>query len=87
MDIIKIFADNVKNYRKDLGITQEELAERAGLHRTYISQIERYKRSISLENIQRLADALRIDAFMLFVVKEEKSTYEAAIRSGRGKSE
>jgi transcriptional regulator with XRE-family HTH domain len=73
MDIIKIFADNVKNYRKDLGITQEELAERAGLHRTYISQIERYKRSISLENIQRLADSLNVETYKLFLVSEDKS--------------
>ena len=70
MDIIKVFADNVKNYRKSLGLSQEELASRSGLHRTYISQVERYQRSISLENIQRLADSLNVETYKLFIVSE-----------------
>lgn len=73
MDIIKVFADNVKNYRKSLGLSQEELASRSGLHRTYISQVERYQRSISLENIQRLADSLNVETYKLFLVSEDKS--------------
>ncbi len=70
MDIIKVFADNVKNYRKAMGLSQEELASKSGLHRTYISQVERYQRSISLENIQRLADSLNVETYKLFVVSE-----------------
>jgi transcriptional regulator with XRE-family HTH domain len=73
VDIIKVFADNVKNYRKSLGLSQEELASRSGLHRTYISQVERYQRSISLENIQRLADSLNVETYKLFLVSEDKS--------------
>lgn len=67
MDIIKVFGSNVKKYRLRLGISQEELAEKCGMHRTYISAIECYRRSISLENIQRLADALEVDAYKLFI--------------------
>ena len=58
MDIIQVFGDNVRRYRQQMGISQEELAEKSGMHRTYISAIECHRRSISLENIQRIADAL-----------------------------
>lgn len=67
MDIIKVFADNVRYYRTRSGLSQEAFAEKCGLHRTYISAIECYRRSISLENIQRIADALEIDAYKLFM--------------------
>lgn len=67
MDIIKVFGSNVKKYRNKKGLSQERLAEKCGLHRTYISSIECFKRSISLENIQRIADALEIDTFKLFI--------------------
>lgn len=67
MDILKVFADNLKMYRRQLGLSQEDFAEKAGLHRTYISAIEREKRSISLDNIQKIADALGIDTYQLFV--------------------
>ena len=67
MDIVKIFALNVKKYRKEKNMSQEELAEKSNLHRTYISAIECYRRSISLENIQRIADALGVQTFKLFL--------------------
>ena len=67
MDIIKVFGNNVKKYRTQKGISQEKFAEKCGLHRTYISAIECYRRSISLENIQRIADALDIETYKLFI--------------------
>lgn len=67
MDIVKVFGNNLRKYRNELGLSQEAFAERCGLHRTYISAIECYRRSISLENIQRIADALGIETFKLFV--------------------
>ena len=67
MDIVKVFGTNVKRYRQILGISQEAFAEKCGLHRTYISAIECYRRSISLENIQRIADALEIETYKLFM--------------------
>ena len=71
MDIVKVFGTNLKNYRTQKGLSQEKFAEKSGLHRTYISDIECFRRSISLENIQRIADALEIDTYTLFI--EEKT--------------
>lgn len=70
MDIVKVFGDNLKKYRTALGLSQEAFADKCGLHRTYISAIECYRRSISLENVQRIADALEIDTYKLFIKEE-----------------
>lgn len=67
MDIVKVFGANVKKYRMQRGLSQESFAEKCGLHRTYISAVECCRRSISLENIQRIADALEIETFRLFM--------------------
>lgn len=67
MDIVKVFGDNVKRYRQTLGISQEAFAEKCGFHRTYISAIECYRRSISLENIQRISNALEVETYKLFL--------------------
>lgn len=67
MDIVKVFATNVKKYRIENGLSQEAFAEKAGLHRTYISAIEREKRNIALENVQKIADALGIETYLLFI--------------------
>lgn len=67
MDIIKVFGTNLKKYRLSAGISQEAFADKCGLHRTYISAVECYRRSISLENIQRIADALEIETYKLFL--------------------
>ena len=71
MDIVKVFGKNVRRYRKEKGLSQEKLGELSGLHRTYISDIERFQRSISLENIQRIADALDVETYRLFLEMEE----------------
>lgn len=70
MDIVKIFGNNVRKYRSQLGLSQEKFAEICNLHRTYISAIECHRRSISLENIQRIADALGIETYKLFMENE-----------------
>lgn len=67
MYLLHIFAENLKKYRKVNNISQEKLAELSGLHRTYISAVERERRNISIENIQRIANALNIEAFLLFM--------------------
>ena len=71
MDIIKVFGNNLKKYRAETGMSQETFADKCGMHRTYISAIECYRRSISLENIQRIADALGIDTYKLFLENKE----------------
>lgn len=58
-------AVNMRAARKRLGISQEALAEVAGLHRTYVGAIERAERNVSIDNIERLAVALRLDVVEL----------------------
>lgn len=65
-DLKKEFGAAVRFRRDHLGISQEELAGRAGLHRTYISDVERGARNVSLESIHRLAEALEIPLSILF---------------------
>jgi len=71
MSLIHTFAKNLKKYRAELNMSQEYLAELAGLHRTYISAVEREKRNISIENIQRISDALKIEPYRLFMDESE----------------
>ncbi len=70
MDILKVFGTNLRKYREEKNISQEKFAEISGLHRTYISDVERFQRSISLGNVQKIADALEIETYLLF--KEEE---------------
>ncbi|OGY22961.1 MAG: transcriptional regulator [Candidatus Woykebacteria bacterium RBG_13_40_15] len=64
--VLLSFAIRVKAERKKLGISQEELADRAGMHRTYIGMIERAEKNITLENIQKVATALNLKLADLF---------------------
>ena len=57
----KIFARNLKGIRVKQGLSQEELADIAGLHRTYVGSVERGERNISIDNMERLASALQMD--------------------------
>lgn len=65
--ILDIFGQNVQKHRKALGLSQEQLAERAGLHRTYIGMIERSEKNITLRNIEKIAKALNINIQDLLV--------------------
>lgn len=60
VDIKKQFGEKIRQIRKQKKISQEELAFRANLHRTYISDIERGVRNVSLENIQKISKALGV---------------------------
>ena len=60
----------LKSRREELGLSQEELAARAGIHRTYLSDVERGGRNIALINIERLASALSIRLSELFRLVE-----------------
>lgn len=66
-DIRVRFGFAVKDRRESLGLTQEEFAERAGIHRTYLSDIERGSRNVSLINIERVASALSLKISELFL--------------------
>jgi transcriptional regulator with XRE-family HTH domain len=65
-DIRERFGDAVRSRREELGLTQEELAEKAGIHRTYLSDVERGTRNVSLVNVERLAEALSLSLPELF---------------------
>lgn len=67
MDILHVFGKNVRKYRTKANLSQEEFAYLCGLHRTYISDLERFQRSVSLKNIQKIAEALNIDTYKLFL--------------------
>lgn len=58
--ILLLFGSNVQKYRIAKGLSQEKLAELAGVHRTYIGMIERAEKNITLCNIERIAVALNI---------------------------
>lgn len=56
----EILANNIKQTRQALHISQEDLADLCGLHRTYISDIERSNRNVSIDNIEKIAKALNV---------------------------
>lgn len=70
MEICNLFGKNVKKYRLKSKLSQEKLGELTGLHRTYISDIERGLRSISLNNIDKLSKALNVEIYKLFIFEE-----------------
>lgn len=71
MDIVKVFGKNLKRYRLSLGFSQEKLAEKCGLHRTYIGSIERSQRNVSLKNVQKIANAFNIEPYRLLMGSKE----------------
>lgn len=66
----QIMAENLRVLRLAAHISQEELAELCGLHRTYISDIERCNRNVSIDNIEKIAKALHITASDLLKERE-----------------
>ena len=72
MNILKTFGTNVRTVRESRGLSQEALADKADLHRTYISDIERFQRNISLDNIQKLANTLEVKPYELLMTDEDK---------------
>lgn len=65
-EILKKFGGRVRQLRKQKDISQEELAHRADLHRTYIGMIERAEKNITLLNIEKIADALNVSIKDMF---------------------
>jgi transcriptional regulator with XRE-family HTH domain len=63
--ILSQFGDRVREARRIRGFSQEVLAERSGLHRTYIGTVERGERNPALVNLIRIADALEVDVSSL----------------------
>lgn len=59
--LVAVFAANVRRRRLELGLSQEELAELAGVHRTYVGMLERGEKNATIYNIERVAKALRVE--------------------------
>ena len=57
----RLFAKRLRQIRQGKGLSQEALADLAGLHRTYVGSVERSERNVSIDNMERLARALEVD--------------------------
>lgn len=63
--LVTIFAANVRQRRLELGFSQEQLAEVAGVHRTYVGMLERGEKNVTIYNIERIALALGLESWEL----------------------
>lgn len=64
--IASVVGERLRNYRLQAGYSQDSLAERAGLHPTYIGQVERGEKNATLESVKKIADALNLPLQKLF---------------------
>jgi transcriptional regulator with XRE-family HTH domain len=67
-NILIIFGERVREIRKEKGLSQEKLAHKADLHRTYIGMIERAEKNITLLNIEKIANALEVNINELMIL-------------------
>lgn len=65
-NIAKILGQRMKNRRVELNLSQEKLAEKAGVHPTYIGQLERGEKNVSVENVEKISQALDVSLSTLF---------------------
>lgn len=70
--LVFIFADNVRRRRLELGLSQEQLAETAGVHRTYVGMLERAEKNVTIYNIERIAIALQVEPGSLLQERKRK---------------
>lgn len=59
--LVEVFATRVRARRRELGLSQEQLAEKAGVHRTYVGMLERGEKNVTIYNIERIAIALSVE--------------------------
>ena len=78
-DVKSMLGSAIRKHRAKLRISQEELAYRAGLHRTYISDVERGSRNVSLESIEKIAHALGMSVAKLFALAAEPQDNDGLI--------
>ncbi|ENY76474.1 hypothetical protein C206_17102 [Pseudomonas putida TRO1] len=70
--LVAVFAANVRRRRLELGFSQEELAERAGVHRTYVGMLERSEKNVTIYNIERIAQGLGVSPDLLLRCSEDQ---------------
>ena len=76
-----MIGENVRGFRNKLGISQEKLAEHAGVDRTYIGCIERAEKSVSAEVLYRIGKALKIKPHLLLLKDAHKLSVEELVRA------
>lgn len=80
-EITKIVGRRIRNYRLQLGLSQEKVAELSGCHPTYIGQVERGEKNATLESIEKIASAVNVPLSKLFDKFESHVDTEADIPS------
>ncbi len=78
-EITKLVGQRIRNYRNQLGLSQEKLAEMSGCHHTYIGQLERGEKNATIESIAKISAALKISLSELFEKIGENSSAERNI--------
>ncbi len=78
-NIAKIVGQRIRNYRNELGISQEKLAELSSCHPTYIGQLERGEKNATLESVEKISRALNIPLSKLFELLEETNSNDKNI--------
>ena len=73
-DVLTAFGAAVRAHRRDRGWSQEEFADRVGLHRTYMGDVERGERNLGLVNVRRIADALGMPLSALMAEAEKSDS-------------
>ena len=79
--LAKVIGRRIRNYRTQLGITQEKLAELAGCHPTYVCQLERGEKNATVDSIEKIATSLNIPLSKLFQNLGGETTSECDIPS------
>jgi transcriptional regulator with XRE-family HTH domain len=72
-NIKTILAENIRDYRRSKNLSQEQLADKCGLHRTYVGSVERGERNVTLSTLEVLAKALGVSVPELLSKKEEEN--------------
>jgi transcriptional regulator with XRE-family HTH domain len=80
-NVLLRFGEKLREIRLKVGVSQEKLAELSGLHRTYVSTVERGLRNISLENIEKLAEALDVELRDLMPSRVTKKPTQSSSKS------
>jgi len=74
-DVLKLVGHRVRDLRKERGWSQEVLGEKGGFHYSYIGQIERGEKNVSLLNLVKIADALSVNVTQLFAYLDDEEKY------------
>lgn len=65
-DVLRLVGGRIKDIRRSMGLSQDQLGEKCGFHNSYIGGVERGERNVSLENLAKIADALHVEMKELF---------------------